>query len=116
VLRTFTVYDQWGRTDMAHVLFAKAISKGGPIKVFNNGDLDRDFRYIDDIIQGVTRVVDNPIFISPAPNYNKHEVSLYSIYNIGNGTPVELLDFIETIETVLDKKAEKYSFLCNPVM
>lgn len=95
-LRFFTVYGPWGRPDMAPMLFAKAITEGEPIKVFNNGDLIRDFTYIDDIVEGVIRVIES--------KPNKEEI--YSIYNIGCSQPVKLLDFIHTMEDALGKKTE----------
>lgn len=95
-LRFFTVYGPWGRPDMAPMLFTHAILAGEPIKVFNNGNLSRDFTYIDDIIEGVIRVIDNiPIVSVPA-----------EIYNIGCGHPVQLMDFIHTLENTLGKKAQ----------
>ena len=93
-LRFFTVYGPWGRPDMAPMLFADAITSDRPIKVFNNGNMSRDFTYIDDIVDGIIKVIDNP-----SNNYN--------IYNIGNNTPVSLMEFIETIEEKIGKKAEK---------
>ncbi len=93
-LRFFTVYGPWGRPDMAPMLFAKAIIEGEPIKVFNNGDLSRDFTYIDDIIEGVVKVIEN----QPTDEN-------YKIYNIGCSQPVKLMDFITTLETALGKKA-----------
>lgn len=95
-LRFFTVYGPWGRPDMAPMLFAKAITEGEPIKVFNNGDLSRDFTYIDDIVEGVIRVIES--------KPNKEEI--YSIYNIGYSQPVKLLDFIHTMEDALGKKTD----------
>ncbi len=95
-LRFFTVYGPWGRPDMAPMLFAKAITEGEPIKVFNNGDLSRDFTYIDDIVEGVIRVITSAS--------NKEEI--YSIYNIGCSQPVKLLDFIHTMEDALGKKTD----------
>ncbi len=131
-LRFFTVYGPWGRPDMAPILFASAISEGRPIKVFNNGNMERDFTYIDDIVEGISRllpqtpisaenfpssqercpkggvvvknkstenkVVEKPSAQSPVP---------YAIYNIGNGSPVNLLTFIETMENAMGKPAEK---------
>ncbi|HXI38023.1 MAG TPA: NAD-dependent epimerase/dehydratase family protein, partial [Burkholderiales bacterium] len=82
----------WGRPDMSPVLFAKAIMEGKPIPVFNKGDMQRDFTYIDDIVEGTLRVLDKP--------------SPYAIYNIGNHEPVALLDYIRTLERVLGKKAK----------
>lgn len=110
-LRFFTVYGPWGRPDMALFLFTKAIIKGDPIKVFNEGRMQRDFTYIDDIVQGVIRVLDKPARPSaewdgdipdPATSY-----APYRVYNIGNNEPAELIKFIEAIETELGKKAIK---------
>ncbi len=101
-LRFFTVYGPWGRPDMAPILFANAITNGKPIKVFNNGNLERDFTYIDDIVEGIIRVIDY------APrNTTMTGSTPYTIYNIGNGNPVKLMDFIETMENALGKKAIK---------
>ena len=105
-LRFFTVYGPWGRPDMAPILFANAITKGEPIKVFNNGNLERDFTYIDDIIEGIVRIFDN--------SKNKITNTPYSIYNIGNGTPEKLMDFIETIESAIDKKGHKRMLPMQP--
>jgi UDP-glucuronate 4-epimerase len=91
-LRFFTVYGPWGRPDMSPVLFARAIMQGKPIQVFNRGDMQRDFTYIDDIVTGTLRVLDKP-----AP---------YAIYNIGNHTPVALPDYIAQLERALGKKAK----------
>jgi len=91
-LRYFTVYGPWGRPDMSQVLFARAISEGRTIPVFNHGDMQRDFTYVDDIVEGTLRVL-----ARPAP---------YAIYNIGNHTPVGLLDYIAALEKVLGKKAK----------
>lgn len=93
-LRFFTVYGPWGRPDMAPMLFTKAILEGEPIKVFNEGNLSRDFTYIDDIVEGVVRVLQKP---SQEP---RHE-----IYNIGGGHPVQLMDFIHTLEEHLGRMA-----------
>ena len=103
-LRFFTVYGPWGRPDMSPILFAKAISTGKPIKVFNNGEMERDFTYIDDIIEGLFRTIE----IKP------QNESLYQIMNIGNGSPVNLLQFIETMEGALGKKAEKILLPMQP--
>ncbi|HXJ09120.1 MAG TPA: NAD-dependent epimerase/dehydratase family protein [Burkholderiales bacterium] len=91
-LRYFTVYGPRGRPDMSSFLFARAILDGKPIEVFNKGDMQRDFTYIDDIVEGTLRVLDKP--------------SPYAIYNIGNHEPVALLDYIRTLERVLGKKAK----------
>jgi UDP-glucuronate 4-epimerase len=95
-LRFFTVYGPWGRPDMAPFIFTRAILEDKPIKVFNNGLMKRDFTYIDDIIEGIIRVIDSIPF-SPA----------YRIYNIGCGRPVDLMSFIETIEKSAGRKAKK---------
>ncbi len=110
-LRFFTVYGPWGRPDMALFLFTKAILEDKPIKVFNNGKMQRDFTYIDDIIEGVVRVMGrlpeaNPTWNGDAPDPGT-SYSPYKVYNIGNHNPVELLKFIEVIENVLGKKARK---------
>ena len=97
-LRFFTVYGPWGRPDMAPMLFADAISKGEPIKVFNGGDLSRDFTYIDDIVEGVVRVV------TGEPSTEQERCK---IYNIGCSTPVQLMDFISTMERAMGREAEK---------
>jgi UDP-glucuronate 4-epimerase len=97
-LRFFTVYGPWGRPDMAPMLFAKAITNGEPIKVFNHGDLSRDFTYIDDIIEGVVRVIE-------AIPTKEEEHPYYRIFNIGNSQPVPLMDFIHTLEDAIGKKA-----------
>jgi len=96
-LRFFTVYGPWGRPDMAMFLFTDAILKGEPIKVFNNGDLSRDFTYIDDIVNGVENTLLKP---------SKDKES-YKLYNIGNSQPVRLLDFIEAIEKSTGKTSER---------
>jgi len=100
-LRFFTVYGPWGRPDMACFLFTDAILKGVPIKVFNHGNMSRDFTYIDDIVEGVIRVVDR------APTPETVEKPPYKVYNIGNNSPIKLMDFIECIEEELEIKAEK---------
>jgi len=91
-LRYFTVYGPWGRPDMSPVLFARAIAEGRAIPVFNHGDMQRDFTYVDDIVEGTLRVL-----ARPAP---------YAVYNIGNHTPVGLLDYIAALEKALGKKAK----------
>lgn len=110
-LRFFTVYGPWGRPDMALFLFTKAILEGKPIKVFNNGNMERDFTYIDDIIEGVVRVTMQPA--APNPDWDSAHPdpgtspAPYRIYNIGNNNSVSLLHFIECIEEALGKKAVK---------
>lgn len=110
-LRFFTVYGPWGRPDMALFKFTRAILAGEPIQVFNNGDMYRDFTYIDDIVEGVVRVLDQaPLPGGPADHAQPDPaVSLapYRLYNIGNNNPVRLLDFIELIEAELGKLAIK---------
>ncbi|MCQ2050763.1 MAG: NAD-dependent epimerase [Bacteroidaceae bacterium] len=99
-LRFFTVYGPWGRPDMAPMLFSKAILNGEPIKVFNNGDMMRDFTYIDDIVEGVIRVLDKTP--EPAADGRAH-----TVYNIGCSNPVRLMDFISTLERSLGLEAKK---------
>ena len=110
-LRFFTVYGPWGRPDMALFLFTRAILAGEPIDVFNYGKMRRDFTYIDDIVEGVVRVLDtlpqpNPAWSGLAPDPGTSKAP-YRLYNIGNNQPVELLHFIEVLETCLGRKAEK---------
>jgi UDP-glucuronate 4-epimerase len=93
-LRFFTVYGPWGRPDMAPFLFADAISKGKPIQVFNKGNMQRDFTYIDDIVEGIVKVFETSF------------EEKYNIFNIGNSSPIKLLNFIECLEKALNKKAE----------
>lgn len=100
-LRFFTVYGPWGRPDMAPMLFTKAILAGEAINVFNNGNLSRDFTYIDDIIEGVVRVIDR------APQVTEGKKVPAEIYNIGCGSPMQLMDFISTLEDALGRKAVK---------
>ena len=102
-LRFFTVYGPWGRPDMALFLFTKSIIGNIPIKVFNNGDLYRDFTYIDDIVEGIKRVLD---LTHSNDNNVSNEVN-YKVYNIGNSTPIRLLDFIKALETSLGKESIK---------
>lgn len=110
-LRFFTVYGPWGRPDMALYLFAKAILEGRPIDVFNHGRMRRDFTYIDDIVEGVVRVMDRPA--QPNPDWSGDAPDPgtgrgpYRLYNIGNNQPVELLHLIETLERCLGREAEK---------
>jgi UDP-glucuronate 4-epimerase len=110
-LRFFTVYGPWGRPDMALFLFTKAIINGEPIKVFNNGNMRRDFTYIDDIVEGVVRVTDNTAKANPDWSGKNPDPATscapYRIYNIGNNTPVALLDFISAIENALGIEAMK---------
>jgi len=96
-LRFFTVYGPWGRPDMAPMLFADAISNDRAIKVFNHGNMSRDFTYIDDIVDGIIKVIDSQFDTS----------KLYEVYNIGNNSPVQLLDFIKILENAIGKEAKK---------
>ncbi|WP_016955437.1 NAD-dependent epimerase [Catenovulum agarivorans] len=110
-LRFFTVYGPWGRPDMALFKFTKAIINGEPIDIYNNGDLARDFTYIDDIVEGILRVA-NKI---PAANADwtpeqgsaKDSSAPYRVYNIGNGSPVQLMDFVKAIENAIGIEAKK---------
>ena len=110
-LRFFTVYGPWGRPDMALFIFTKAILEGKPIEVFNNGKMQRDFTYIDDIVEGVVRTLDHKARPNPAWTGERPDPGTSSaparIYNIGNHQPVQLLRFIEALEQALGKKAEK---------
>lgn len=110
-LRFFTVYGPWGRPDMALFLFTKAIIAGKPIKIFNHGNMERDFTYINDIVEGVVRVMNrlpkpNQKWSGDAPDPGS-SYAPYKLYNIGNNNPVKLMDFIAAIENTLGKKAEK---------
>jgi UDP-glucuronate 4-epimerase len=115
-LRFFTVYGPAGRPDMAPWLFTEAISKGEPIKVFNNGEMERDFTYIDDIVEGIIRIQD------VVPERNKHNdlmrpsssTAPYRIYNIGNNNSVKLGTFIDAIESACGKKAKKIMLPMQP--
>lgn len=117
-LRFFTVYGPWGRPDMSPFLFADAIFSNKPIKVFNNGDMLRDFTYIDDIVDGVIRVVDSPAqsnkdwdVLAPDPCSS---LAPYRIYNIGNSKPIRLMNFIQAIETAIGKQAVKVYLPMQP--
>ncbi|NMD21883.1 MAG: NAD-dependent epimerase, partial [Verrucomicrobia bacterium] len=117
-LRFFTVYGPWGRPDMALFLFTKAILEGRPIDVFNEGRMRRDFTYIDDIVEGVVRVVDrvatpNPAWSGDAPDPGT-SAAPYRLYNIGNNNPVELLRLIELLEQALGRAAQKRMLPMQP--
>ena len=110
-LRFFTVYGPWGRPDMALFKFTKAILEGTPIEIYNHGDMVRDFTYIDDIIEGVVRLVDNPAsadnsFLPDQPDAGTSSAP-WRIFNIGNGQPTPLMDYITALETALGKEAIK---------
>ncbi|MHC5145513.1 MAG: NAD-dependent epimerase [Planctomycetota bacterium] len=117
-LRFFTVYGPWGRPDMALFLFTKAILEDKPIDVFNHGKMRRDFTYVDDIAEGVIRVIDSPPSGNPKWSGKTPDPSCskapYKIYNIGNSSPVELMDFIQAIEQALGKQAEKNMLPIQP--
>ncbi|MGB8600954.1 MAG: NAD-dependent epimerase/dehydratase family protein [Rhizomicrobium sp.] len=100
-LRFFTVYGPWGRPDMAPMLFTKAILSGQPIRVFNNGEMWRDFTYIDDIVAGILAI------LAKAPEQATSNVPPHKVYNIGNSRSEKLTDFIATLETALGRKAER---------
>lgn len=110
-LRFFTVYGPWGRPDMALFLFTKAILQGRPIEVFNHGQMQRDFTFVDDIVEGVVRVLDR--VACPYPTYDASVAdpatssAPYRVFNIGNNQPVALLDFIACLEEALGQKADK---------
>ena len=117
-MRFFTVYGPWGRPDMAMFLFTKAIIEGLPINVFNNGKMERDFTYIDDIVNGITGVIKilpkkNPKWSGLEPDSSTSSAP-YQLYNIGNSTPVKLINFINAIENKLGKKAIKILMPIQP--
>ena len=110
-LRFFTVYGPWGRPDMAMWIFAKAISAGEPIKLFNNGNMRRDFTYIDDVVESVVRMVGrppagNPSFSNMSPDPGSSGAP-WRVYNIGNNKPVELLEVVRLLEEAIGKKAKR---------
>ena len=117
-LRFFTVYGPWGRPDMAYFSFTKNIIEGKPIKVFNYGNMERDFTYIDDIVEGVYKLLD--VIPKPNPDWDetKDDISTsfapYKIYNIGNNQPVQLMKFINILEEKIGKKAEKIHMDMQP--
>ncbi len=110
-LRFFTVYGPWGRPDMAYFSFTKNIIEGKPIKVFNHGKMERDFTYVDDIVEGIYKLIDKPPEANPDWDESKDDLSTsfapYKIYNIGNNNPVPLVRFINALESALGKEAEK---------
>ena len=113
-LRFFTVYGPWGRPDMALFKFTKSILDGKPINVFNHGEHSRDFTYIDDIVEGIIKTIDNPATINSDWDSNKPDNASskapWRIYNIGNNKPVKLMDYIDALEKAIGKKA-KINFL-----
>jgi UDP-glucuronate 4-epimerase len=110
-LRFFTVYGPWGRPDMAPFLFTDSISKSQPIHIFNNGNMLRDFTFIDDVVNGIMQVMESPAKANPEWNPQNPEPDSssapYRIYNIGNSNPVKLMDFIHLLENEIGKEAEK---------
>jgi UDP-glucuronate 4-epimerase len=110
-LRFFTVYGPWGRPDMALFLFTKAILEGEPISIFNHGNMQRDFTYVDDVVEAVVALID--VIPQPNPDWRGEfpdpgtSLAPYRLYNIGNSNPVELLRLVEVLETVLGRKAVK---------
>jgi UDP-glucuronate 4-epimerase len=109
LFRFFTVYGPWGRPDMAPLKFIEAIEDGRPIDIYNHGDMERDFTYVSDLVEGIVRLIDHP---PPRPDESKESgddavspVAPYRIVNIGRGEPIKLLDFVETIERKLGKRA-----------
>lgn len=109
-LRFFTVYGPWGRPDMALFIFTKAILAGKPIPVFNQGEMSRDFTYVDDIVEGITHVIDSPATVDPTWDTKSPDpassLAPFRIYNIGRGAPVKLLDFVKAIENKTNRKAQ----------
>jgi UDP-glucuronate 4-epimerase len=110
-LRFFTVYGPWGRPDMALFLFTKAILEDRPIELFNQGQMQRDFTFVDDIVEGVIRVIDRPAepdagFDAQRPDPARSRAP-YRVFNIGNQGPVQLMEFVSAIEEAIGKKAQK---------
>src|SRR5262245_60142522 len=117
-LRFFTVYGPWGRPDMAMWIFAKAILAGEPIRLFNNGNMRRDFTYVDDVVESVVRLIDRPAIAdrafsgaSPDPGSSS---APWRVYNIGNNKPVELLEVVRLLEEAIGKKAKRELFAIHP--
>ncbi|WP_226086285.1 NAD-dependent epimerase [Mesobacillus sp. S13] len=117
-LRFFTVYGPWGRPDMAYYSFTRDIIQGNPINVFNHGDMSRDFTFIDDIVDGIVKLLHRPPKRQDEWNRKKPEPNSsyapYKLYNIGNNNPVKLLDFIQTLEEKIGKKAKKVFLPMQP--
>ena len=110
-LRFFTVYGPWGRPDMALFIFTRNILKGKPIRIFNNGDMRRDFTYVDDVVEGIFKLIDHPPKNNSELNkqnlISNSSVAPYKIYNIGNNNPVELMNFVKAVESELGIEAKK---------
>lgn len=117
-LRFFTVYGPWGRPDMSYFKFTQHILAGEPIEIYNNGNMYRDFTYIDDIIEGIIRVIDNPAKPNPHWNAEKPDPATsnapYRLYNIGGNNPIKLVDFIQVLENTLGKTAQKKMLPIQP--
>ena len=118
-LRFFTVYGPWGRPDMALFKFTKAILEGQPLDVYNEGQMRRDFTYVDDVVEGIVRVSAQPPTLSKewksdTPDPAMSGVAPFRVYNIGNNKPVKLLDFVEAIEEALGEKAQKNMLPMQP--
>ncbi|MEO0322179.1 MAG: NAD-dependent epimerase [Myxococcota bacterium] len=113
-LRFFTVYGPWGRPDMALFLFSDAILAGKPIQVFNHGNMSRDFTYIDDIVNGIVRVLDQPPTAGGRPDHPGTSHAPFRVFNIGNGNPVRLLRMVELLEEALGAKAERILMPMQP--
>lgn len=117
-LRFFTVYGPWGRPDMAYYSFTKKIIEGKPIQVFNHGNLSRDFTYIDDIVEGIVRLIDKPPKFNDSWDWSAADPSSsyapYKVYNIGNNRPVKLMNFIGALEAIIGKKANIEFLLMQP--
>jgi UDP-glucuronate 4-epimerase len=107
MFRFFTVYGPWGRPDMALFKFTRAILEGRPIEVYNHGDMSRDFTYVDDLVDGIVRLIDAVPGAEPMDGDSLSPVAPYRVVNIGNSQPVRLLDFIEAIEAATGRRAEK---------
>ena len=116
-LRFFTVYGPWGRPDMAYFKFVDAIAQNRPIDVYNHGQMKRDFTYIDDVVEGIMRVMEKPqrkLTAAEAEAQSLDSTAAYKIYNIGNHSPVTLMDFITTIERAMGKEAVKNMMPMQP--
>ncbi|WGV17702.1 NAD-dependent epimerase/dehydratase family protein [Fuscovulum ytuae] len=107
MFRFFTVYGPWGRPDMALFKFVKAVLAGDPIDIYNHGDMRRDFTYVDDLVEGISRLIDAPPTRSAGPMDSLSPVAPYRIVNIGNGTPVGLMDFVQAVEEATGRTADK---------
>lgn len=107
MFRFFTVYGPWGRPDMALFKFVKAILAGEPIDIYNHGDMRRDFTYVDDLVEGISRLIDVPPATSAGTIDSLSPVAPWRVVNIGNGAPVGLMDFVQAVESALGMRAQK---------